>query len=55
MQAFLIIRIGNYLLKEILNRAKSLSIKDLKLLNVVVVKSFYINIVSKAYLYKVNI
>jgi len=44
-----------YILRGILNRANSNSKKDLILKNIIVVKGFYINIISKAKLLLVRV
>ena len=50
--SFLIIRYSTYIIKNIINRPLELYIKDLILYNIIVIKKFYINIISKAYLIK---
>ena len=46
--SFLIIRYSIYIIKNIVNRSIELYIKDLILYNIIVIKGFYINIISKA-------
>ena len=48
----LIINYNKYLIKGTLNNKKGERIKDLLLKNVTLIKSFYINIILKAYLIK---
>jgi hypothetical protein len=42
-------------IKKAINKAASLNIKDLYLFNIIVIKGFYINIISKAYLNKIRV
>ena len=49
---FLIIKYNTYIIKNIVNRPIELYIKDLILYNIIVIKGFYINIISEAYLVK---
>jgi hypothetical protein len=42
-------------IKKVLNSVASLNLKDLTLLNVIVVKGFYINIISEARLNKARV
>jgi hypothetical protein len=42
-------------IKKAINRAASPNIKDLRLFNIIVIKGFYINIVSKACLNKIRV
>jgi hypothetical protein len=42
-------------LKELLNKAYKEGIKDLTLINITIIKGFYINIISKARLLLLNI
>jgi hypothetical protein len=51
-QSIPIVSYKTRLIKGILNRLNSLKIVNLKLLNIIVVKGFYINIISKALLFK---
>jgi hypothetical protein len=53
--ALLILRYGTYILKGILNKAGNNNKRDLILKNVVVVKGFYTNIISKAKLLLVRV
>jgi hypothetical protein len=48
--SFLIIRYNTYIIKNIINRPKELYIKDLIFYNIIIIKEFYINIISKTYL-----
>jgi hypothetical protein len=50
--SFLIIRYSTYIIKNVINRLIGLYIKDLILYNIIVIKEFHINIISKAYLIK---
>jgi hypothetical protein len=50
--SFLIIRYSTYIIKNIVNRPIESRIKDLILYNIIVIKEFHINIISKAYLAK---
>ena len=50
--SFLIIRRGTYIIKNVINRPAGPRIKDLILYNIIVIKEFYINIISKACLIK---
>jgi hypothetical protein len=50
-----ILRYGTYILRGILNKASSDSKRDLILKNIVVVKGFYTNIISKAKLLLVGV
>jgi len=47
-----IIRYNTYIIKNIVNKPVELYTKDLILYNIIVIKGFYINIISKAYLVK---
>jgi hypothetical protein len=42
-------------IKKAINKAISLNIKDLHLFNIIVIKGFYINIISKACLNKIRV
>ena len=42
-------------IKKAINKAISLNIKDLRLFNIIIIKGFYINIVSEAYLNKIRV
>jgi hypothetical protein len=46
--SLLILRYSKRVIKKVLNSATSLNSKDLTLLNIIVIKGFYINIISKA-------
>jgi hypothetical protein len=48
--SLLIIRYSTYIIKNIVNRPARPHTKDLILYNIIVIKGFYINIISKAYL-----
>ena len=48
--SLLIIRYSTYITKNIINKPIRPYIKDLILYNIIVIKEFYINIISKAYL-----
>jgi hypothetical protein len=50
--SFLITRYNIYIIKNIVNRSLGLYTKDLILYNIIVIKKFYINIISEAYLVK---
>ena len=53
--ALFILRHRTYILKRILNRANNNSKRDLILKNIVVIKGFYINIISKAKLLLIKV
>jgi hypothetical protein len=53
--SLLILRQGKRVIKKVLNSVASLNLKDLTLLDVIIVKGFYINIIFKARLNKVRI
>jgi hypothetical protein len=53
--SLLILRRGKRVIKKVLNSVASLNLKDLTLLDVIVVKGFYINIIFKARLNKVRV
>ena len=42
-------------IKKAINKAISLNIKDLRLSDIIIIKGFYINIVSEAYLNKIRV
>ena len=46
--SLLILRYSKKVIKKALNSAISLNLKDLTLLDIIIVKGFYINIISKA-------
>ena len=46
--SLLIIKYKKYIIKKIFNKAYNLKTKDLKLFKVIIIKGFYINIVSEA-------
>ena len=48
--SFPIIKYSTHIIKNIINRLIELYIKDLILYSIIVIKGFYINIISKAYL-----
>jgi hypothetical protein len=48
--SFLITRYNTYIIKNVVNRSAGLYTKDLILYNIIVIKGFYINIISEAYL-----
>src|ERR1700684_1791198 len=50
--SFPIIRYSTYIIKNIINKLSELYTKDLILYNIIVIKGFYINIVSEACLIK---
>ena len=53
--SLLIFRRGIKVIKKAINKAISPNIKDLRLSDIIVVKGFYINIISKAYLNKIRV
>jgi hypothetical protein len=53
--SLLILRRSKRVIKKVLNSVASLNSEDLTLLNVIIVKGFYINIVSEAWLNKVKV
>jgi hypothetical protein len=53
--SFLILRYNKRVIKKVLNSAISLNLKDLTLLDIIIVKGFYINIISEARLNKVKV
>jgi hypothetical protein len=53
--SFPILGHGIRVIKKAINRAISPNIKDLRLFNVIIVKGFYINIISEAYLNKIRV
>jgi hypothetical protein len=53
--SLLILRRGKRVIKKALNSIASLNLKDLTLLNIIVVKGFYINIISEARLNKARV
>jgi hypothetical protein len=42
-------------IKKAINGAISLNIKDLRLFDIIIIKGFYINIISEAYLNKIRV
>ena len=48
--SFLITRYSTYIIKNIVNRPIELYTKNLILYNIIIIKGFYINIISEAYL-----
>jgi hypothetical protein len=50
-----ILRYSKRVIKKVLNSVASLNLEDLTLLDIIVVKGFYINIVSEARLNKVRV
>ena len=48
--SLLIIRYSTYIIKNIINKFIKLYTKDLILYNIIVIKEFYINIISETYL-----
>jgi len=50
--SFLITRYNTYIIKNIVNRSIKLYTKDLIFYNIIVIKGFYINIISEACLVK---
>jgi len=48
--SFLITKYSIYIIKNIVNRSIKLYIKNLILYNIIIIKRFYINIISEAYL-----
>ena len=50
--SFLIIKYSTYIIKNVINRPAGPRTKDLILYNIIVIKEFHINIISKAYLAK---
>jgi hypothetical protein len=53
--SLLILGRGIKVIKKAINKATSLNIKDLRLFNIIVIKGFYINIVSEARLNKIGV
>jgi hypothetical protein len=50
-----ILKYRTYILREILNKASSNNKRDLILKNIIIIKGFYINIISKAKLLLVRV
>ena len=50
--SFLIIRYNTYIIKNVINKPAGSRTKDLILYNIIIIKGFYINIISKACLAK---
>jgi hypothetical protein len=46
--SFLILRYNKKVIKKVLNSVTSLNLENLTLLNIIVIKGFYINIIFKA-------
>jgi hypothetical protein len=46
--SLLILRCNKRVIKKVLNSIASLNSKDLTLLNIIIIKGFYINIISEA-------
>jgi hypothetical protein len=53
--SLLILGHGIKVIKKAINRAASLNIKDLRLSDIIIIKGFYINIISKARLNKIRV
>jgi len=53
--SLLILEYSIKVIKKAINKAISLNIKDLHLFDIIIVKGFYINIISKAYLNKIRV
>jgi hypothetical protein len=53
--SFPILRYSKRVIKKVLNSVTSLNLKDLTLLNIIIIKGFYINIISEARLNKVRV
>jgi hypothetical protein len=53
--SLLILKCNIKVIKKAINKAISLNIKDLHLFNIIIVKGFYINIVSEARLNKIKV
>jgi hypothetical protein len=53
--SLLIFKRGIKVIKKAINKAISLNIKDLRLSDIIIIKGFYINIVSEAYLNKIRV
>jgi hypothetical protein len=53
--SFPILRYNKKVIKKALNSVASPNLEDLTLLNIIVIKGFYINIISKARLNKVRV
>jgi hypothetical protein len=53
--SLLILGHSKKVIKKVLNNIASLNSEDLTLLNIIIVKGFYINIVSKAWLNKLKV
>jgi hypothetical protein len=53
--SLLILRYNKRVIKKVLNSAANPNSEDLTLLNIIIVKGFYINIVSKARLNKAKV
>jgi hypothetical protein len=53
--SFLILGRGKRVIKKVLNSVASLNLEDLTLLDIIVIKGFYINIISEARLNKARV
>jgi hypothetical protein len=53
--SLLILKRSIKVIKKAINKAISPNIKDLRLFNIIIVKGFYINIISEAYLNKIRV
>jgi hypothetical protein len=53
--SLLILKRDIKVIKKAINKAISLNIKDLRLSNIIIIKGFYINIVSEARLNKIRV
>jgi hypothetical protein len=53
--SLLILGRGIKVIKKAINKAISPNIKDLHLFNIIIIKGFYINIISEAYLNKIRV
>jgi hypothetical protein len=53
--SFLILRCGKRVIKKVLNSVASFNLEDLTLSDIIIVKGFYINIVSEARLNKAKV
>jgi len=53
--SFLILGYNTKIIRKAINRAISSNIKDLHLSNIIIIKGFYINIISEACLNKIRV
>ena len=53
--SFLILGRGIKVIRKAINRAASLNIKDLRLSDIIIIKGFYVNIISEACLNKIRV